>query len=131
MNYRELARRYLDELDEGYLEVCKVPSRDGGYIRICMSVNAEWYRAFCKRNMIGRKRYPKPRTIIKRCHTIAALRRIVTGNAGGVYGERLIEVIHERIAERSMNNVSQPSPVSRETRTVRRAQTRRTGDTST
>ena len=100
MNYRELARRYLDELDEGYLEVCKVPSRDGGYIRICMSVNAEWYRAFCKRNMIGRKRYPKPRTIIKRCLTRNALNRIIelNGKSSGVYVDRLKDFMEMREA---------------------------------
>jgi hypothetical protein len=35
-----MAKELLDELEGSYLEVCKVPSRLGGYIRVPVSVNA-------------------------------------------------------------------------------------------
>lgn len=91
---RRLALILLEELDSGYLEVVKVPI-EGGYIRVAVSVNAQWYRAFCKQYLWSRsKRFPKPRTIIRRQHTRAALKRIAKGNCAGVYAERLLEFMH-------------------------------------
>lgn len=37
------ARQLLAELDAGWLEVCKVPTKDG-YLRVPVSVNATWYQ---------------------------------------------------------------------------------------
>ena len=93
MNIRELASRLLDELESGYLEVCKIPSPHGGYIRVPVSVNTEWYSRFCRRHTKGRRRYPKHRTIIRRCHTRAALRRMAAGDIRGLYAERLLDFI--------------------------------------
>lgn len=92
---RNTVRHLLDELEASSLVVCKVPSRKGGYIRIPVSVNAEWYQHFCRKWMGTRRRYPKPRTIIKRCHTLRALRAIANGEQSGVYVERLMEFVEE------------------------------------
>lgn len=90
---RECARQFLEELDAGRLEVMKVPGSDGGYIRIPIEVNAEWYRRFCSQFETSRRRYPKPRTIIKRCHTRRALEKLANGGGKGVYIERLLDFI--------------------------------------
>ncbi len=87
------AQHLLDELEGGWLEVAKVPNQNGGYIRVAVSTNAEWYRRFCGRHLGSRKRYPKLRTFIKRCHTVAALKRIIQGEREGCYVERLLEVM--------------------------------------
>jgi hypothetical protein len=91
----EIARHMLDELDFGYLEVVKVPASDGrgGYIRVPVSVNAEWYSRFCRKFLVSRRHYPKPRTIIRRCHTRRALERIASGRIDGVYVGRLLDFI--------------------------------------
>ncbi len=99
MDTRTAALSMLEELESGYPETCKVPGREGGYIRVPLSVNCEWYRRFCRQFMRSRRRYPKFRTIIKRCHTIAALRRIASENEDGVYAERLRPFIEERVSE--------------------------------
>ena len=80
----------LEELQSSYPETVKVPSRHGGYIRVPVSVNADWYRRFCSKFKSSRRRYPKPRTIIKRRDTIAALERLLSGRDHGIYAERLI-----------------------------------------
>lgn len=93
---RDAARWLLEELESSRLEVCKVPGREGGYVRVCVSVNAEWYRGFCGDWVRPRRRrYRRPRTIIKRCHTVRALQRIVGGNPRGVYCERLLPLLVE------------------------------------
>lgn len=83
----------LNELLSSYPETIKIPSVHGGYVRVAVAVNAEWYRWFCKRHLRGRRRYPKPRTIIKRRDTIRALRRLICGNYRGVYAERLLSFV--------------------------------------
>ena len=90
MRYREAAQCMLDELEAGCLCVTKGPGASSGYVRIVLSQNADWYRRFCREWVRHRrdKRY-KPRTIIKRCHTENALRRIIDGRAEGCYAERL------------------------------------------
>lgn len=60
--------------------------------------NAQWYRDFCAAYKNRRKRYAKPRTIIKRCDTKRALERIACGNVNGVYAERLLPVVEQRAA---------------------------------
>jgi len=74
-------------LESSFPETAKVPGREGGYVRVAVSVNTEWYRRFCATH--ARLRGRKIRTIIKRCHTIRALRRLEAGNFSGVYAERL------------------------------------------
>lgn len=89
-----MALTLLDELDSSYPVVCKVPGVYGGYIRVCVSINCPWYRAFTKQYLWrSSKRYPKPRTIIKRQHVRKALKRIARGNLEGVYAERLLVFI--------------------------------------
>ena len=96
MSSVEAAKYLLGELESGWLEVAKVPSKQGGYVRIPVSVNAEWYSRFCRMyESRYSSRYPKQRTIIKRCHTIAALERIICGNATGVYVGRLEPFLEE------------------------------------
>jgi len=80
-----------EELESSYPETIKIPGREGGYIRVPVAVNAEWYRVFCGLFTAPRRRYPKPRTIIRRCDCLRALRRLAEGNQDGVYAERLIE----------------------------------------
>lgn len=88
---REAARVMLDELESGWLEVCKIPGRDGeGFVRCVITQNAEWYRRFCAEWTRRRRRYPKERTIIKRCETVRALREMIGGRIGSEYARRLI-----------------------------------------
>jgi|GEM_PF-2676617 len=94
-----IARHLFDELESHFPETCKVPGRFGGYVRVAVQQNCEWYRRLCRKHLASRKRYPKPRTIIRRCHTLAALKRIAAGNAEGVCAERLMPFIEEREAE--------------------------------
>lgn len=97
---RRVAAKYmLEELEAGWLEVAKVVSQHGGYIRICNSVNCEWYSRFCRAHEGFRRnrRWKKPRTFIKRCHTITALKRIIAGRMDSVYAERLEPFINEQI----------------------------------
>lgn len=97
---REAAKILLEELEAGYLEVCKVPSRHGGYIRVPVSVNAEWYRRLCTRHQSARRKRRtcrRPRTVIRRCDTISALRRIMRGDFRGVYAERIKPFVKEMI----------------------------------
>lgn len=95
MDARMAAQLLLEELLSSGLEVIKVPGREGGYIRVPVSVNCEWYRRFCRTLQRGRRRYPKPRTIIKRCHTVAALKRLMRGNDKSAYAERLMPFLEE------------------------------------
>ncbi len=80
-------------LESSFPETVKVPGREGGYIRIPVSINTEWYRRFCGQYMGLHRR--KMRTIIKRCHTIRALQRMEAGNSEGVYAERLAPFLTE------------------------------------
>lgn len=98
----DAARQLLEELEAGWLEVAKIPSRRGGYIRVPMSKNAEWYSRLCRTyESATSKRFPKPRTIIKRCHTIAALRRLIDGRRDGEYYERLRPFIEDVLEEQT------------------------------
>lgn len=96
MTAAQQAAAMLDELQAGWLEVCKVPSQHGGYIRVPVSVNAEWYSRFCRRFLRSRRRYPKIRTFIKRCHAVRALEKIANGcMEDGVYVGRLRDFMEE------------------------------------
>ncbi len=86
----------LEELEGSYPVTVKVPSQQGGYIRVPVSKNPEWYSELCKRHIKQRvTRFRKPRTIIKRRDTLAALRRLIEGDDSGVYAERILEVANE------------------------------------
>ena len=92
---RRAAKFLLEELESSHSGTIKVPGRNGGYIRVPKSTNAEWYQRLCRQWERPTKRYPKPRTIIKRCDTIKALGRIIKGDTTGVYAERLLPFIEE------------------------------------
>ncbi len=94
----DILKFMLDELRGNRLEVIKVPGRDGGYIRRAITRNCEWYRRLCDNHKKPRKRYPRPRTIIKRCDTIRTLERMIAGNLGGLYAERLTHIA-ENVAD--------------------------------
>jgi len=87
LTHGEIAALLRELLESSFPEVCKVPGREGGYIRVAISVNTEWYRKFCSRYMSWR--WGKWRTIIKRCDTIRALQRIEAGDRSGEYAKRL------------------------------------------
>lgn len=85
----------LNDLESTRLEVCKYPGRHGGYVRVVVSSNCEWYRQLCRNYVRPRKRYPKPRTIIRRQVTVKAIQRMLRGNLCGVYAERILDVMQE------------------------------------
>ena len=87
-NIYEQARVLLEELQSTRLEVIKVPARDGGYVRLTVNRNCDWYRDFCA--SYTRFRRQRDRTIIKRCHTITALKRIQAGDRLTEYAKRLL-----------------------------------------
>jgi hypothetical protein len=103
-DYAIAAESLLDELLSRRLEVVKIPSGDG-YIRVPIITNPEWYSKICKRFLNSRKRYPKPRTIIRRCNMIAALNNIISRrykSCGGLrqdteYFKRLKPTLRERL----------------------------------
>ena len=92
---RDVFAMMAEELEGSYLEVVKIPSRYGGYIRVPVSVNAEWYQVFCRQYLSTRRRFPRPRTLIKRGDTLNALARLHSGNFRGVYAERLLEFVND------------------------------------
>lgn len=86
----------LEYLERGYLEVGV--NREN-CTRIVVSQNTKWYQDFCAcyqsaswvyRNGKRTKRKKRHRTYIKRCDTIAALKRMAKGDFSGEYAERLI-----------------------------------------
>lgn len=85
----------LQELIDHRLESCTLPSKfgSGRRYRVLVSCNCEWYQELCRRHEYPRKRYPKPRTIIRRRETIAALKRMIRGNYTGVYADRIFDVL--------------------------------------
>lgn len=98
MDVRAAAAWLREEMESCFPETMKVPGRQGGYIRVAVSVNTEWYRRFCRAHSKPRsRRYPKVRPFVKRCHTIACLRRIEAGSAKGVYAERLMPFVAEAV----------------------------------
>lgn len=80
----------LDLFLQHRLTVVKVPGRHGGYVRIAVEQNADWYKRLCESHMRTRKRYRKSRTIIRRQHVVATLEKLASGiTVRGVYAERI------------------------------------------
>ena len=86
----------LEFLQRSYLEVAV--NREN-CTRIVVNQNTQWYQDFCAcyqscswvyRNGKKTKRKKRCRTYIKRCDTIAALKRMIKGDFSGEYAERLI-----------------------------------------
>jgi predicted Rdx family selenoprotein len=98
---RWAAKELLSELDAGWLEVCKVPGREGGYVRIVCGVSCQWYRRLCASYPSPRcRRWRKPRTLIKRCHTRTSLLKLAAGqDCGPVYRERLEPYLQAKLSE--------------------------------
>lgn len=92
---QKILEAMLDELRSFRLEVIKVPSRDGGYVRLVICANCEWYREFC--NNYTKFRRGRDRTYIKRCHTIAALQRMINGDVTSTYAQRLEQVVYDNM----------------------------------
>lgn len=94
---RELVRELLGELDHMRLSVIKF-RKDDVFIRAAITHNPHWYHRLCQQHLKGRKRFPKPRTIIRRAHVEKALRRFLAGKANGyIYDERIRGVIDEEL----------------------------------
>lgn len=95
---REALQQMLDELESSTLQVVLVPERrrthECGRIRVAISRNASWYRAFCARYLSSRKRKNlAPDTCIKRQQTIRSLIRLLSGHPPkGSYAFRLLQV---------------------------------------
>lgn len=88
------------ELEASRLSVCKVPSRNG-YVRVAVTRNPEWYQWLCGTWKRPRRRYPKPRTIIRRPDTLRTLRRLANGEpTGPVYRVRIMEVVTREAVHR-------------------------------
>jgi hypothetical protein len=91
----------LEYLQRSYLEVAV--NREN-YTRMVCGQNTKWYQDFCAayqscawiyRNGKKTKLKKRPRTFIKRCHTIAALKRMINGDFRGEYATRLMEFVEE------------------------------------
>lgn len=89
----------LEELKDCRLEVVLVKSKRDprGKIRQVVNANPKWYSELCERYKHPRRRYPRPRTIIKRWWTIHVLKQFVNGkvNFNCPYPQRLLPFIEE------------------------------------
>jgi hypothetical protein len=96
---RVVAREMLAELEANYLHVAKVPIPNG-YKRVVVSFNAWWYRDFCGDWLRDRGgRYRKPRTMIRRQHTIRAMKEIISGYCVTEYAKRLLPKVIKHAME--------------------------------
>lgn len=90
---RRVAAALHEELAGAKLTVMKWRLGDG-WVRGPIVTNPEWYQRFCARHESPRKRYPKPRTIIRRPETLRVLKRIANAiPCSGFYYESLMEII--------------------------------------
>ncbi len=66
------------------------------WIRGTIVTNPDWYQRFCAQHEYPRKRYPKPRTKIKKFRTLSQLDRIAKGlPTSGFYYDCLMKIIHD------------------------------------
>jgi hypothetical protein len=87
---REVYRWMLDELLGRRPHTIKVPGREGGYIRVPVETNPEWYRELCEGHKSRSRRFPKLRTVIRRRHVLQALVLLADGQkVDTVYAERI------------------------------------------
>lgn len=92
------AIQLLDELQRNRLVVIKWPSHRGGYVRGSIAQNPPWYQELCAGEQRGRRRFPRPRTVIRRKDTLRALEKIAAGfPCDGIYMERLLAVVDQQI----------------------------------
>jgi hypothetical protein len=90
----------LAELEGNRLEVVLVPQKrrtnEGGCVRVAVSKNCAWYRAFCRAHPSSRlRRNSASDTRIKRFRTVDALEKMIAGQRSTYYFAEL-----RRIAER-------------------------------
>jgi hypothetical protein len=96
---RKAARRMLKELATSRLEVIKFRKEDSYgqpvWKRVALCSNPPWYSDLCNSELRTRKKYRKARTIIRRMHTVAALKAIASGWCvpERLYVARLLDVI--------------------------------------
>lgn len=101
----EKAADYLAELRESYFEVVLIPAdpqkHSGHSLRALQSGNPRWYSRFCAKYQsirgIGRKKYRRPRTYIKRKVSLESLERLSKGEARTLYDERFLDFIRREI----------------------------------
>lgn len=87
------ARQMLDELLTLKLQVC---SNQGGYIRVVVCPNPDWYSRLCQQHLMLRpnRRWKRPRTIIRRVHTIRVLETLSEGWRGsGTCFDRVLDAV--------------------------------------
>jgi len=100
---QQVYRWMLDELLGRKPETIKCPGREGGYVRVPVEQNPEWYRQLCERHKSPRNGYPKPRTILRRKGVLRALVLLADGQkVETTYAERIkdvAEAYRERIAD--------------------------------
>jgi hypothetical protein len=92
--------KYAEMLNEMLLfkpETIKVPSRDGGYVRLPVITNCPWYRELCA--AYTRFRRGRQRTIIKRCHTVMALKRMLCGDRETIYAQRIMLIAADYVID--------------------------------
>lgn len=98
---QSLAGQMLEELQIERLNVCKVRSQDG-FIRVAVAQNPPWYQRLCADYVGTRRRFPRPRTIIKRKDTLRTLSQLANGDRREtLYQERLIEVLSREFDNRN------------------------------
>jgi hypothetical protein len=97
-----IALQMLDDLESQQLEVVKV-----GTCRFAISSNPDWYSRLCESYKRRRRRYPRPRTIIKRSRVIKVLSQVANGCVtAAIYYERLKPFIEEIWDERESGSKS-------------------------
>ena len=99
---RQAAAEMAAEFAAQRLEVCKLPT-DDGYIRVVVCPSPTWYQKLCRKyEFHRRRRYRKPRTIIKRVDTLRTLRRIAAGiaNPATEYFSRVMPYVLQWIEDR-------------------------------
>lgn len=93
---KKLASAMADELERSTLEIALIPAPFGRCkVRVPISQNPRWYAKFCAAYARVRGRWKPLKTYIKRRCTLRALRQLAAGKPAGVYGDRLMPVIHE------------------------------------
>jgi hypothetical protein len=94
----------LAELESSRLEVFLVPSRrrvnEGGCVRVAVSKNAGWYRAFCRRHPSGRlRRNAAPDTRIKRANVLRLLAQLAEGKPStSKYAPEILRIARQALA---------------------------------
>lgn len=91
----------LCELEDSCFEVVLIPApypqHSGHSIRVLNTGNPLWYSRLCANHRSKRGRMRRARTYIKRDWVSKALKEIIQGKQGGVYHNRMIDVINREL----------------------------------